>query len=150
VDHLRPLSARGERDAPVAGRVLRDRVGTPDLVLVSTATRAQQTWTLARRAFEHPPRHRDVGRIYEASVDDLLLVLRELDEEPATLVMVGHNPGLEEFAFALAGAGSDAAAMAQMSHKYPTSGLAVLELARPWEHIVPDCGRLVSFDVPRG
>jgi phosphohistidine phosphatase len=149
-DDRRPLSERGLRDAPVAGRVLAERVGVPDLVLVSSATRAQQTWEGARAAFGHPPHHRTEHLIYDASVDDLLLLLRALDESVGTAVLVGHNPGLEEAAFALSGDSSEPEAVRAMSEKFPTCGLAVLSVDRPWAHVVPGCARLESFDVARG
>lgn len=149
-DHDRPLADRGRLDAPVAGRVLRERVGVPDLVLVSTAVRARQTWELAGSAFEHPPHHADEPRIYEASVDDLLLLVREVPDRVQRLVLVGHNPGLEEFAYVLSGDASDPSVVAAMSVKFPTSGLAVLTVDRPWEHLVAGVAALRSFDVPRG
>lgn len=149
-DHDRPLSDRGRLDAPVAGRVLRERMGVPDLVLVSSAVRARQTWELVRSAFERPPHHTEEPRIYDASVDDLLLMVREVPDRVQSLVVIGHNPGLEEFAYVLSGETSDPAAVAAMSVKFPTSGLAVLTVDRPWGHLVPAVASLRSFDVPRG
>ena len=149
-DHDRPLAERGRLDAPAAGRVLRQRVGVPDLVLVSSALRAQQTWDLVLAAYDHPPHHQLEPRIYDASVDDLLLLLREQDAALGSVVVIGHNPGLEELAFVLSGDASDPGAVAGMSVKYPTCGLAVLTLDRPWEHVVAGAAALRSFDVPRG
>ena len=149
-DVRRPLADRGSRDAEAAGRLLRERVGDPDLVLVSTATRAQATWEQVRAAYAHPPRHMNESRIYDASVDDLLLLLREVDDAVTRLVLVGHNPGLEELAFALSGDASEAPALAGMSEKFPTCGLAVLTLDRSWAHVVPGVAALRSFDVARG
>lgn len=149
-DHARPLSERGERDAPVAGRLLRERIGAPDLVLVSTATRTQQTWSLVESAFPRPPHHADDARIYDASVDDLLLLLREVAARFRSVVVIGHNPGLEELAFTLSGDASAPDAVAAMSVKYPTCALAVLTVDRPWEHLVPGAASLRSFDVARG
>ncbi|MDH4353087.1 MAG: histidine phosphatase family protein [Actinomycetota bacterium] len=149
-DARRPLSDRGARDAPEAGRRLAERLGVPDLVLVSTATRTQQTWAAAQTAFPHPPHHRAEHLIYDASVDDLLLLIRSLDEAVGTAVLVGHNPGLEEAAFALSGDRSDPDAVRAMSQKFPTSALAVLSVELPWAHVVPGSARLESFEVARG
>jgi phosphohistidine phosphatase len=149
-DARRPLSERGLRDAPVAGRLLSERLGVPDLVLVSTATRTQQTWQAAAAAFPHPPHRRAEHVIYDASVDDLLLLIRSLDESVGSAVLVGHNPGLEETAFALSGDSSDPEAVRAMSQKFPTSALAVLSVPVPWAHVVPGAARLESFDVARG
>jgi phosphohistidine phosphatase len=149
-DAQRPLSERGSRDAPAAGRLLAERLGAPDLVLVSTATRAQQTWQAAQAAFAHPPHHLLEHVIYDASVDDLLLLIRSLDESVGSAVLVGHNPGLEETAFALSGDRSDPDAVRSMSQKFPTSALAVLSVEGMWAHVVPGSARLESFDVARG
>jgi phosphohistidine phosphatase len=149
-DHDRPLAERGRRDAAVAGRVLRERLEVPDLVLVSTALRARQTWDLVHAEFTHPPHHRDEPRVYDASVDDLLLLIREVPDSVERLVVIGHNPGLEELAFALSGPASDPSAVAAMSTKFPTCGLAVLAVDRPWAHVVPEVAVLESFDVARG
>ncbi|HUW16351.1 MAG TPA: histidine phosphatase family protein [Actinomycetes bacterium] len=149
-DARRPLSERGSRDAPAAGRLVAERIGVPDLVLVSTATRTQQTWQAAEGAFAHPPHHQAEHLIYDASVDDLLLLIRSLAESLGSVVLVGHNPGLEEAAFALSGDRSDPDAVRAMSQKFPTSALAVLSVERPWAHVVPGSARLETFDVARG
>lgn len=149
-DHARPLAERGIRDAAEAGRLLRQRVGVPDLVLVSSSTRTRQTWDQVEPAFDHPPHHLVEPRIYDASVDDLLLLLREVEERCRTVVVIGHNPGLEELAFTLSGDTSDAGAVAGMSMKFPTCALAVLTVDRPWAHLVPGVASLRSFDVARG
>jgi phosphohistidine phosphatase len=150
VDLRRPLGERGRRDAPVAGQVLRERVGTPDLVLVSPAERTRQTWELAQDAFDRPPPREVAVEIYDASVEDLLLLIRAQDESVTTLVLVGHNPGTEELAWALSDGSGDPDASAAMSVKFPTSGLAVLTSQRPWAHTIEESFRLRSFDVPRG
>lgn len=149
-DHARPLAERGTREAAVAGRLLRERVGVPDLVLVSSATRALQTWDQVKLAFDHPPHHVVEPRIYDASVDDLLLLLREVEDRDRTVVLIGHNPGFEQLAFTLSGDSSDGGAVSGMSIKFPTSALAVLTVERPWAHLVPESATLRSFDVARG
>jgi len=149
-DHDRPLAERGQRDALAAGPIVRQRMGTPDLVVVSTAKRAQQTWTAASRAWTHPPQHINDERIYDATTDDLLLVLREIDSANSSVLVVGHNPGMEELAFGLTSEASNAAALATMSEKFPTCALAKLNVSTSWSHLIHHCAALLSFDVPRG
>jgi len=149
-DQRRPLSERGERDAVAAGLAARKLVPDPALVLVSSATRAQQTWSLAAQAWTHPPRHLTEPRIYEATTDDLLLLIREVDAKVGSLILVGHNPGFEELAFALAADDSDEAAMEAMSVKFPTCALAVFQVEREWPHMVHRSAQLTSFEAPRG
>jgi phosphohistidine phosphatase len=149
-DQRRPLAERGRRDAPVAGRLLVQRVGIPDLVLVSPAQRTRETWDLARAAFPTPPHMEISDAVYDASVDDLLLLLRDVSTHVTSVVIVGHNPGLEELAFALDDGQGDRPATTQMGEKFPTSALAVLTTTREWGHLVIDSCRLRSFDVARG
>ena len=149
-DLRRPLGARGRRDAPVAGRLLNGHIGVPDLVLVSPAQRTRETWDLAKAAFPRPPHVEFTDDVYDASVDDLLLLLRRTNERASSLVVVGHNPGLEELAFALSDGSGDRDALQAMGLKFPTSALAVLTTAQPWAHLVEGSCRLRSFDVARG
>ena len=149
-DHTRPLAERGLRDAAAAGPVLRERLGTPDVVLVSSAVRAQQTWAAVARAWSHPPHQRTEDAIYEASTDDLLLLIRETEESVHSLLLVGHNPGFEELSFALASDDSDGDSITRMGEKFPTCGLAILDVPESWGHLVHHGARIRSFDVPRG
>jgi len=149
-DHDRPLAERGQRDAEAAGSVVQRRLATPDLVIVSGARRAQQTWSAVYRAWAHPPHHVVDERIYEASTDDLLLLIREVESKVGSLVLVGHNPGFEDLAFALASDTSEPVAIEHLEQKYPTCGLVLFEVDEPWEHVVHGGAKLVSFDVPRG
>jgi phosphohistidine phosphatase len=149
-DLRRPLAERGRRDAPVAGRLLFERVGLPDLVLVSPAQRTRETWDLAKASFPHPPHTEITEAVYDASVDDLLLLLRDVSTQVTTVVVVGHNPGLEELAFALDDGSGDRLATTRMGEKFPTAALAVLTTTREWSHLVFDSCRLRSFDVARG
>ena len=149
-DYRRPLGDRGVRDAPVAGRLARQRMGDPDLVLVSGATRTRETWDLARAAWPHPPHVVFDDRIYEASVDELMLLLREVDLSRARVLLVGHNPGLEELAFAISDGRGDPQATSAMGTKFPTSALALFDIEEGWAHLAAERGRLRSFDIARG
>ena len=121
-DRRRPLAQRGRRQAPEAGRWLRAYAGTIDLAVVSTATRAQQTWQLASAQLADEPPVRDEGRVYAASLGDLLRLVRELPPEVHVVVMVGHNPGFEDLATTLVGS----------SVEMPTAALAVIGWDGDW------------------
>ena len=127
-DVRRPLAGRGRRQAPEAGRWLAAHIGRIDLVLVSPATRAASTWELVAAELGAVPEQRRDERLYAASDDELLEVVRGLGEDLGTVVLVGHNPGLEELASALAGEWV----------RLPTSALAVLALPGGWA----DAGRV--------
>lgn len=144
----RPLAARGRRDAPAAGRWLAER--DVSRALVSPARRTRQTWQLAsaQRDTEVPTVEDD--RIYAAHPDELLQVVRGVADDPAGLVIVGHNPGCEELAELLAGPGSDEGALARLQIKYPTAAIATVVSDEPWDRWRPGSARLVGFVVPRG
>ncbi len=102
----------------------------PDLALCSTAVRARDTWELAAEQWATPPPVRHEPRLYAADVPELLEVVREISDEVGTLLLIGHNPGLEELVLELAGDGLDDALDA-VHAKFPTSAIAVLDLVRP-------------------
>jgi Phosphohistidine phosphatase SixA len=149
-DHERPLAARGRRDAPAAGRALAGADLLPDLVLCSTAVRARQTWEAAAEQWGTPPPVRLEGRLYGADVPELLEAVREVPEHVRTLLLVGHNPGLEELVLELAGEGLDDS-LAQVRTKFPTSAVAVLVWhGSSWHELGPGDALLTDVVVPRG
>ncbi|MFI9151315.1 SixA phosphatase family protein [Streptomyces sp. NPDC053367] len=149
-DHGRPLGPRGRRDAPVAGRVLAERDWLPDLAVCSTAARARATWELASAEWGTPPRVRFDRRVYAADAADLLAVARETPPEVGTLLLIGHNPGLEELVLTLAGSDMDGALDA-VHEKFPTSAIAVLTwYGHTWQALAPGCALLTAMVVPRG
>jgi phosphohistidine phosphatase len=121
-DHLRPLARRGRRQVPDAGRWLAQNVGVIDLAVVSPAERTRETWRLAAAELTAPPLLREDERVYAGSARSLLGVLRELPEEVATVVLVGHNPGVEDLVASLTGRWAP----------MPTSSLAVIDFSGPW------------------
>ena len=128
VDDLhRPLAGRGERQAPEAGRWLAGNIDGIDLAVVSPAARARATWDLASGELDRPPRTVVDDRVYEASVDDLLTVVREIEPEVLTVVLVGHNPSFEDLASTLSG----------QAVTMKTSALAVLTLSGSWSSSGP-------------
>ena len=121
-DHARPLAKRGRRQAPEAGRWLAENLDHVDLAVVSPATRARTTWDLVAAELTVVPPTRIDERVYAASDRELQDVVRELTHDLQTVVLVGHNPGIEELVARLTG---DWTPM-------PTSSIAVIALAGPW------------------
>jgi phosphohistidine phosphatase len=158
-DHDRPLGPRGVLDAPAAGRWIREHVGVPDHVVVSSARRTRGTWTLAAPAIGYigaagyeassPGPLTIDPRVYDASAADLLEVVRELPDRVRCAVLVGHNPGCEDLVDVLVG-DRDAEAARLLAVKYPTSGVAVLSHGGSWSALMPGQARLEAFAVPRG
>ncbi|WP_405528580.1 histidine phosphatase family protein [Streptomyces avidinii] len=148
-DSERPLAPRGRRDAPEAGRWLREADCVPDLVVCSSARRTRQTWDLvATELGAITPVIHD-ARIYRATARELLGVVREIPAQVRTLMLIGHNPGVQELVLLLAGE-ADGYALEQTRTKFPTSAIAVLRVPGPWSSLEPGAARLTDMVVPRG
>ncbi|WP_371672947.1 histidine phosphatase family protein [Streptomyces sp. NBC_00289] len=149
-DHERPLAPRGRRDAPAVGRALAEADCLPDLALCSTAVRARQTWDLAAAQWATPPPVRHDARLYAADVAELTEVLHGVAAQVETLLLVGHNPGLEELVLELAGDGLGDA-LDRVRVKFPTSAVAVLAWHGPsWRALAPGTALLTDLIVARG
>lgn len=148
-DSERPLAPRGRRDAPAAGRWLREADCVPELVVCSPARRTRQTWDLvaAQLGVTTPVTHD--ARIYAASAGELLGVVREVPAQVRTLLLIGHNPGVQELVLMLAGE-ADGYALEQTRTKFPTSAIAVLYVPGVWSSLEPGAARLAEMVVPRG
>ena len=147
-DRDRKLTARGRADAPIIGAYMVRHRLVPDLVLVSPATRAQETWTLVAASFTKELRVAKDERIYNAGPETLVGLIREAGEA-RTLLVVGHNPGLQELGVQLIASGARQA-RESLSEKLPTSGLVVIEFAfDDWSRLHANAGRLERFVSPR-
>lgn len=98
-DYERPLSPRGEADAPVMAERITDAGIRPSLIMSSPAARAWTTAKLVARALSYPVEFlQREDRVYLASLDKLLDVVSEQDAAFNSIILVGHNPGLTELA----------------------------------------------------
>jgi phosphohistidine phosphatase len=120
----------------------------PALVLCSTARRATETLDAILPALEPPPEVRREDELYGASADELVHRLRGIPPSLPSVLVIGHNPGIESAALVLAG-GADPALLARLRDKMPTGALATLELDGEWTNAATGTARLVSFVVPR-
>jgi phosphohistidine phosphatase len=127
-DRERPLTEHGQRQADAVGEQLA-RIGVaPDRVLVSPALRTRQTWERVRASLDCAPEPDVEERIYDNTLEGLFEVVREADEEVQTLLLVGHNPAVAEFASALDdGEGSEAARRA-LAGGFPPASVAVFDV----------------------
>jgi phosphohistidine phosphatase len=137
------------RDSAAVGRWLADHGDTPDLVWCSTARRTRETWEhLGGELSEGCDVHFE-DKVYDAGVDDLLDVLRRTPKKTSLVLLVGHNPGVQDLVLTLANrASGDARALAET--KFPTSGLAVLDIDGDWADLHGGGANLSTFVVPRG
>jgi len=147
-DHERPLAGRGIKAAPSMGAWLAANGLVPDLALVSTARRAQQTWVLAESGFGKPIPRQDTRSIYEASPVRILDEIRHWGKTSRTLVVVGHNPGFEEFAqLLMRDAGGEPGA--RLREKFPTGAVAVFSFGGSWADLDEHACTLEHFMTPK-
>ncbi len=148
-DHERPLNRRGQEAAPRIGAYLNRHRLIPDCVLCSTAQRARETWELVSAEIPSAPAASYVERLYNAAARTVLDVLRHAPPGAASVLVVGHNPGLQDAAMQLIASG-DPDDRERLREKLPTGGLVVIDFAIPqWSKLHPQSGRLERFVVPR-
>ena len=133
---------------PLIGAYMARHGFVPDLALVSPATRAQETWTLLAACFAKTPKTVNEERVYNADPEKLMGLVAET-RGARTLLVVGHNPGIHDFAVQLIASG-DVEARERVTEKLPTSGLVVIDLAfDDWSRLHARAGRLERFVSPR-
>ena len=149
-DFDRGLNDRGRKGAKLIGRHIADHRAkhgvTWDLVLASSAERVQRTLEAAIPDVEA----QFDKRLYLASVDTILDVVHEFGGATDSILLAGHNPGLQELVYALVPPSAENALFDEAATKFPTATFAVFELnIEDWTDLKRDCGKLVHFKRPR-
>jgi phosphohistidine phosphatase len=145
-DEQRPLARRGIRDAGRMADHLAEVELRPQLVLCSSAVRAQQTLDLLRPALGGATVHVEPD-LYAAGADELLGRLQSVPAACASVLAVGHNPGFHDLAVKLVGTGSQ---RDRLAAKFPTCALASLELTDGgWADLGAGGAALVRYVTPR-
>jgi phosphohistidine phosphatase len=139
-DFDRPLNKRGLKAAPLIGRFMLKRDVRPGLVISSPAKRAKKTARLVAESAQLPSKPRFDERIYEASAVQLLEVVSEIEDQAEEVMLVGHNPGLEELLLALTGE----------VRRMPTAALARIKLdIEKWRDAPEAGGQLEWLVTPK-
>jgi len=141
-DRDRPLTPDGRRAAETLGRRLRSDGVSPDLVLCSPARRARETLERMAEALDALPPGDYDDVLYLANSDTLLSQLRGVPAETGCLLLIGHNPGLEELVRALAPAN------AAVRSGLPAAGLAIFQISGAWVDLGQASARLAAFLTP--
>jgi phosphohistidine phosphatase len=144
-DHERPLAPRGRRASKLIGEHLRRERIEPSLVLCSSARRTRETLERVMPA----PGGTDVSvedGLYTASSGGLLQRLREVPPDVESVMLVGHQPAIQELALDLAGDGLD---LPRLRAKFPTAALATLLFAGDWSELGPGRAELVAYVKPK-
>lgn len=152
-DHKRGLEKRGEKDAARMGRFLREDVYIPDLVLCSTSKRTRSTWDLVQPELGASPKVEYLSELYLAEPEAIVSLVRRAPDRSGVLMILGHNPGLEQLALALAAVPLEKKLRKRydtMDEKFPTCALAVIDFAIDrWADATPGSGELDAFVRPK-
>jgi phosphohistidine phosphatase len=132
----------------VMARHMRQAKVRPDLVLCSSASRAVQTYEGVSASLGSSMTVSVEDDLYGASDTGLLVRLQEVPENVGSVLVIGHNPGLQDLALLLAGDGQHRA-LAQVGDNFPTCALATLEVPTSWETLGPGHAFLRALVVPR-
>jgi len=149
-DFDRPLAPRGIKAARQMGRYMRDIALAPDRILCSTALRTRQTAAIALDELGNAdfPVHFD-QTLYLAEPLALLARIGSIAADVRHLLLIGHNPGLQELALLLMNP-EHAPERDEIAEKLPTAALVVLEMDTDgWQQLSPGAGRLVHYMTPR-
>jgi phosphohistidine phosphatase len=149
-DFDRPLNDRGRKGAALMGKHILEAGYACNRIIASPAVRCAETVELASQAVGQTfPVNWD-RRIYLASSATLIDLLKEQEGDPASLLMVGHNPGLEDLIFDLVPDDGSSPLRDVVEQKFPTATYAVLELdVENWSDVAEGCARLVHITRPR-
>lgn len=141
-DFDRPLNERGKKDGKRMIRWMRAQDERPQRIVSSDAARTRATTEFVIKGFEVSQDHvRFDHRVYEASFETLLKVLREVPNDCPSVALIGHNPGSTELINALVGR--------TVTDNLPTFGIAMLDVPVRWTDIAAGCATLVALHVPK-
>lgn len=150
-DHARELTVRGMHDAGAMARYLRKSGFIPELILASSAARTRQTADLIQREID--ARVELLDALYLAEAGKILALVQAASQSLSGVMVVGHNPGMEELATLLAREPvrrKERVRRDVLEEKYPTAALAVLDFdVGKWRDIRPGEGALVDFIRPK-
>jgi phosphohistidine phosphatase len=146
-DFDRPISPRGERDAPLVGTHIAAKGWQPDRILCSPAKRCHQTLDILAGFLDGDTDVSYPTGLYDASGADYAGLIRAHGGDAETLMIIGHNPMIHETALRLA-IPAISPASNELARKYPTSAVALLDFQTAWEDLANESGRLLAFVKP--
>jgi phosphohistidine phosphatase len=151
-DHDRPLNERGQAAAPRMAAYIKAKRYKIGLVLCSSAQRTVETLALVKPSLGEPKVKIDEA-LYLAEAGRLLERLKHVDDKVESVMFIGHNPGMEQFAQALSTSPSTEAQEKlhrRMREKFSTCALAVITLpVKSWREAKPGFGTLEDFMRPK-
>jgi phosphohistidine phosphatase len=149
-DFDRPLNQKGAKAAELMGQYMKEHALAFDCVVASPAVRVIETLDHVAAGYEKRIEPIWERRVYLASSATLMDVLRDLDDAVSSVMMVGHNPGMEDLVLDLVPEGADSALRDEVYEKFPTAAIAqiTIDIAH-WKDIDRGKGALTRFVRPR-
>ena len=147
-DYERPLARRGEKAARRMALLVARSLPLPELVLCSPATRAVQTYQLIAERFGNSVEVHTEDGLYGASGTALLMRLRALPDDVGSVLLIGHNPGVQDLLIELASDG-DPARLDAVRAGFPTCALATLRVSSRWSELGPSTASVEGLVMPR-
>ncbi len=149
-DHDRPLTDAGRQAATAIAHAMRKAGLAPDVVLVSTALRTQETFAALEAAgvWDEWPNMDSLPALYMATPNQIRDLLRDLPETVRSALVIGHNPGLHELAVSLAGPSSSKPDLVRLTDGFPTAALAEFLVTSPWRRLGARGASLQRFIKP--
>lgn len=149
-DHERPLTTRGHRDAGDAGDYLAEIGLSSDYALVSTATRAVETWKDVASATGTTIKAHFHDDLYGADAWEVLEAIQSVPASAGCLIFVGHNPTASELVDLLNDGEGDPEIEARLLDGYPTAAVTVFDVDSVWSKVSDHSLRVTHFHVGRG
>jgi phosphohistidine phosphatase len=148
-DRARSLIERGRKDAARIGAYMASHALIPDRVVLSPSARTQETWKHVAKAFNPAPGAMMAEQLYDATPHAVFGVIKDTPATTHALMVIGHNPSLQELALMLIASG-DIDARERLHEKLPTAGLVIVDFAfDDWARLHPQSGRLERFVTPK-
>jgi phosphohistidine phosphatase len=147
-DHDRPLAPRGHKALKALRAELAAAAHPPEVVICSSARRTVQTLDGVREVLPSSTSVLVDDALYLASAEELLASVHQIPAVVRTAMLVAHNPGLEDLAGLLIGAG-DEALRRELGIKFPTGVLVSMSFTDPWADLAPGGARLDDVFFPR-
>lgn len=148
-DHDRPLVPQGIAASVRVGEYLVGEGHAPQQLLCSTSARARQTLDGVMAALGQNIPARFIETLYLASAGELLHQIHGVDDSAASVLVVAHNPGIQQCALQLAGAGPQEM-LQELILGYPTGSLVILHCNVPhWRGVAPGGCELLEFVQPK-
>jgi phosphohistidine phosphatase len=145
----RPLAPRGVAAAPMMAEAMESEGLLPELVICSPARRTRETWDRIGSCLAFEPPSRLDERLYLASPGELIAVIQEQPDELGSVMLIGHNPGMEAITMGLSGSGEQPDLDRALT-KFPTGALAAIDLdVECWADVSGASGSLRRFIRPR-